>query len=176
MEVIQQAFNLYSDPVSEKMSLTDFSKMLSVLKSSHPELDVNEESIVSVFSLLDEDNDGCLSFVEFWRWFHKKNRYAIFETKCISNITKAHRLFLIYSQRSGTTRPKSVPELDLKKLQRGRRSSSPLRVDPACGRYLTPDGFLSLCTHLEIKVDEDTIKNNSKTLTFSQFCKWLKFV
>ena len=145
--ILRTVFNKYDVGHKGYLSIAEFVHLLTGLSKHVNELKgVEIQKAMAVFSLLDNDVDGKLSFSEFRQWWEKQNRYDVFCGEKAALLRKAYQLFSDYTKNSQDSLTFSgfsemISELGL----------------PECD---------------ELSFDNLDLNYDGK-LSFEEFCKWL---
>ena len=145
--ILNAVFNKYDTHKKGYLTINNFIRLLLNLSKYVKELKgIEEKKAIAVFTLLDKDADGKLSFTEFQAWWNKQDKYDVFCGEKAQLLRKAYTLFSNYTKDSQTSLSYSgfnemMAELGL----------------PECD---------------ELYFDDLDLDNDGK-LSFDEFCEWL---
>jgi Ca2+-binding EF-hand superfamily protein len=146
--ILHAVFNKYDKDNSGYLTINEFIRLLLNLSKHVRELKkIEEKKAKAVFTLLDKDMDGKLSFAEFQFWWEKQNKYDVFCGEKAILLRKAYQLFSNYTRDS--------------KLSLSHNDFSYLMAEM---------GLTSDCD--ELYFDNLDLDNDGK-LSFEEFCQWL---
>ena len=146
--ILQAVFNKYDKNKKGYLTIDEFTRLLFNLSKHVRELKgIEVQKSKAVFSLLDKDVDGKLSFTEFQEWWEKQNKYEVFCGEKARLLRKAYQLFSNYTKE---TKP-SLSHSDFNQL-------------------IVEMGIISECD--ELYFDDLDIDNDGR-LSFEEFCNWL---
>nr|QBK86007.1 MAG: EF-hand domain pair protein [Marseillevirus LCMAC101] len=145
--ILQAVFNKYDVSNTGYLSIDEFVRLLLGLSKHVRELkEIEMKKASAVFTYLDKDVDGKLSFTEFETWWNKQNKYDIFCGEKALLLRKAYQLFSNYTKDSETSLSNSGFNEMMKELGL-----------PTCD---------------EMCFDDLDLDNDGK-LSFEEFCDWL---
>ena len=148
--ILQAVFNKYDKDKTGYLTIDEFTQLLFGLSKHVRELKgIESLKAEAVFSLLDKDVDGKLSFVEFRFWWEKQDKYEIFCGERARKIRKAYKLFSSHTKDSQTSLSHS-----------------------GFNNLITKMGIGFECD--ELYFDDLDLDNDGK-LSFEEFCIWLKW-
>jgi Ca2+-binding EF-hand superfamily protein len=99
--ILQAVFNKYDTDKTGCLTVYQFTCLLAGLSKHVGELKgADDQEIDAVFSYLDKDADGKLSFIEFEIWWTKQNKYDLFCGEKAQLLRKAYQLFSNYTKDS----------------------------------------------------------------------------
>jgi len=99
--ILQAVFNKYDTGNTGYLSIDEFVRLLRGLSKHVKELKgIESQKADAVFSYLDKDADGKLSFAEFETWWKKQNKYDLFCGEKAQLLRKAYQLFSNYTKDS----------------------------------------------------------------------------
>ncbi len=145
--ILQAVFNKYDTNKTGYLTIDEFIRLLLGLSKHVRELKgIESLKAQAVFSLLDKDVDGKLSFLEFQQWWKKQNKYEVFCGEKARLLRKAYQLFSNYTK------------------------DSQISLTHSGFNQLAVEMGLSECG--EVYFDDLDLDNDGK-LSFKEFCEWL---
>ena len=145
--ILQAVFNKYDTNKTGYLTIDQFTRLLVGLSKYVGALKgIERKKTEAVFSLLDKDVDGKLSFTELKYWWEKQDKYEVFCGERARKIRKAYQLFSNYTK------------------------DSQISLTHSGFNQLAVEMGLSECG--EVYFDDLDLDNDGK-LSFKEFCEWL---
>ena len=149
-EILKRVFKKFDVEKSGFLKRSQFEKFICELEKTSGEFNVTSKDINIMFDFLDKDMDNKLSKYEFGLWLVRQDKYSFFDEHRKNLLIKAHNLFSSYAS-------------TVKGESKGLRYSQ----------------FEDMMEDLNIKHEDDDFDNldidNNGLISFSEFCKWLKW-